>query len=414
MERSIDRALWISIVDGILFALMLGASESYFGACAVSLGHTDSALALLATLPLFLGALAQCFSGALILWLGSRKRLVAVGAFVQALTHLGLIAVALYSVHSLALLLSLIVLYYIAGMVISPAWGAWMGALTENKNRERYFALRSTCVSASALVAFIWAGHHLRTGALRHEESHAYAWLFGLGFVARTASSIMLFRQPDPMPARRDSLRRVLARTRSVLHGDGFRLVLILGMWMIGAHIAIPYYAPYMLKTLGLGYDGYALLCAVQMVSKACVFPFAHRLAKQFGLLRMLAGSMAAGAIVTFIWGADRSLAGLIAAQVLSGATWAVYEFASFQLLLTTGRPSERVEFLAMSASLIGVLQLGGAMFGSVLLSRAGLHYREIFLISSVFRALPLLVFVPVLLGRRPLATAREHVARVR
>ena len=50
VSRSVvDRALRISIVDGILFALMLGASESYFGACAVSLGHGDTALALLAT-----------------------------------------------------------------------------------------------------------------------------------------------------------------------------------------------------------------------------------------------------------------------------------------------------------------------------------------------------------------------------
>ena len=76
-SHSVDRALRISIVDGILFALMLGASESYFGACAVSLGHGDTALALLATLPLFAGATAQAFTGPLVLWLGARKRLVA-------------------------------------------------------------------------------------------------------------------------------------------------------------------------------------------------------------------------------------------------------------------------------------------------------------------------------------------------
>src|SRR5262245_63517623 len=96
-QCSVDRALRISILDGVLFALMVGASESYFGACAVSLGHGNTALALLATLPLFAGSMAQAFSGPLVLWLGTRKRLVALGAFVQALSHLGLIAVSALS-----------------------------------------------------------------------------------------------------------------------------------------------------------------------------------------------------------------------------------------------------------------------------------------------------------------------------
>src|ERR1700749_851034 len=104
-SRSIDRALRISILDGILFALMLGASESYFGACAVSLGHADTAVALLATMPLFMGSIAQAFTGQLVLWLGSRKRLVLLGALGQALSHVGLIAVAAFSLQSFWLLL---------------------------------------------------------------------------------------------------------------------------------------------------------------------------------------------------------------------------------------------------------------------------------------------------------------------
>ena len=40
-----------------------------------------------------------------------------------------------------------------------------MGALTEHRNRERYFAIRSTCLSVSMLGAFLWAGYHLRDGA---------------------------------------------------------------------------------------------------------------------------------------------------------------------------------------------------------------------------------------------------------
>ena len=401
VSRSVDRALRISIFDGILFALMLGASESYFGACAVSLGHGDTALALLATLPLFAGSLAQAFTGQLVLWLGSRKRLVAAGALVQAVSHIGLILVAAFSLQSFWLLLGLIVVYYVAGMVIVPAWGAWMGALTENKNRERYFATRSTCVSVSMLSAFLWAGYRLQTGAAMHDVSHVFAWLFGVGLVARLGSSAMLMRQPDPLPVRRDSLRRVLARTRSAVKGDGFKLAILLSVWLLGANISIPFYAPYMLKTLGLGYDGFALLCGAQLVSKALAFPFTYRVAARVGLPKLLVTSMAGAALVTFMWGTERTVAGLVLAQLISGVAWAGYEFASFQLLLGSTSSSRRVEFLAMSASLGGVMQLSGALIGSWLLAHAHFGYRDIFVTSGFLRALPLLGFVPLLAARR-------------
>ena len=380
---------------------MLGASESYFGACAVSLGHGDTALALLATLPLFTGAIGQAFTGQFVLWLGSRKRLVALGALVQALSHVGLIAVAALSIKSFWLLLGLIVVYYVAGMAIGPAWGAWMGALTENRDRERYFAVRSTCVSISALGAFLWAGYHLRNGAAAHDLSHAYAWLFTVGLLARLGSSLMLYRQPDPSPVVRDSLKRVLARTRMAVKGEGFKVAMLLSVFMLGAHVSIPFYTAYMLKTMGLGYDGFALLCSVQLIAKAGAFPFTHKVAARFGLTRMLVASLGGAALVAFMWGADRSIAGLVLALVLSGIAWAGYEFASFQVLLGSAKPRQRVEFLAMSASLGGLMQLSGALIGSFLLARFHLSYREVFLISSVLRALPLLGFVPLLAAAR-------------
>jgi MFS family permease len=410
VSRSVERALRISILDGILFALMVGVSESYFGACAVALGHSDTALALLATLPLFAGALAQAFSGPLVLLLGSRRRLVACGAFLQALSHLGLIAVAAFSVQSFWLLLGLVLLYYVSGMMIVPAWGAWMGALTETRNRARYFAIRSTCVSISMLSAFLWAGYHLRDAALKHDLSHTYALLFGVGFVARLCSSVMLYKQPDPFVARVDSMRRVLARTRSAVRSESFRFALLLGVWLLGAHVSIPFYAPYMLKTLDLGYEGFALLCAVQLVSKTVAYPFTHRLAARFGLERMLVSSIAMGAIVAFIWGVAAGVPGLVVAQLLSGPAWACYEFASFQLLLNSARPSHRVEFLAMSASFGGLMQLGGALLGSFLLANLGLRYREVFLVSAMGRALPLLLLIPVVLERR--AQGSQALAR--
>jgi hypothetical protein len=151
-----------------------------------------------------------------------------------------------------------------------------------------------------------------------------------------------------------------------------------------------------MLKTLALGYDGFALLCAVQLVAKSLVFPFVHRAAARIGLARLLSGSVATLSLVAWLWGTARHMPGLVVAQTLSGAAWAVFEFSSFQLLLRGARPTYRVEFLAMAASLGGLLQLVGALFGSLLLTYGHFSYVDIFRVSAVGRFLPLLVLVPL------------------
>ena len=396
----VDRALGLSVIDGLLFSLMVGASESYFGACAVALGHTDTALAMLATLPLFAGALAQALTGPLVLMLGSRKRVVVMGATVQALSHLGLIALAWQGSAAFAPLLALVMIYFISGMLIAPAWGAWMGGLTEHCDRQRYFAIRSGFVSAGMVVAFVWGGYLLRDGALTNHLSQTYALLFTIGFVARIASVGVIIAQPDPTPAPRDSWRRVVARTRSAMKGDGFRLVMGLGVLALTAQISIPFYAPYMLKTLALGYDGFAQMVAVQLVARALVFPFAHRVAARVGLERMLACAIGLIALVAWIWGALGNLQALYVAQFLSGIAWACYEFASFQLLLHYARPSHRVEFLALAASFAGIMQLMGAAIGSFLLTRLELSYRGVFLVSAFGRCLPLFMFLPLILEK--------------
>jgi branched-subunit amino acid ABC-type transport system permease component len=65
-----------------------------------------------------------------------------------------------------------------------------------------------------------------------------------------------------------------------------------------------------------------------------------------------------------------------------------------------------------MSASLGGLMQLAGALLGSYLLAKLGLRYREVFLVSALGRALPLLMVLPLLFERRLAARALTQPAR--
>lgn len=93
-EARVQRSLVISVVEGSLNAVMLGAAESYLGALAVELGHGPLSQAWLATIPLACASISQLASGPLArVW--GRKLITVAAAFGQGLAMGGLAWIAL-------------------------------------------------------------------------------------------------------------------------------------------------------------------------------------------------------------------------------------------------------------------------------------------------------------------------------
>lgn len=378
----------VSTVEGALHAVMLGTAESYLGAFAVELGHGPEAMALLATVPLLVGALSQLFATPLALLLGGQKRLVVVAAALQALSAGGFMVVAATNDRSLAALLSAKVLFWIAGSLTAPGWGAWMANLTTRVSRTRYFALRSGVVHVALLAAFLGAGQLLEVSP--GERMHAFFVLFAVGLGARLVSAALL--QAQAGPDAEDNAVPSLDTLRQGLKSSKWRVPAYLSLLMCGAHIAVPFFTPYMLLELELDYRTFAWLSALSIFTKAITFPFGHHFAARFGLKGILGGAGFLVAVVPAIWAATPSLSGLVLAHLLGGVAWALVEYSSFQLLIDASPSRVRAEFLALSGALSGAAQLAGAAAGAYLLSRQLLSYREVFALSAVARAAPLVV----------------------
>jgi MFS family permease len=387
-RKTVERALLVSTVEGALHAVMLGTAESYLGAFAVELGHGPEALALLATVPLLVGAVSQLFCTPLALLVGGQKRLVVLAAALQALSAGGFMYVAAAEDRSLAALLSAKVLFWIAGSLTAPGWGAWMANLTARVSRTRYFALRSGVVHVALLAAFLGAGQLLEVSA--EERMRAFFALFAVGLGARLASAVLL--QVQAAPDTSDDRVPSFAELGSGLRASKWRVPAYLSLLMCGAHVAVPFFTPYMLTDLALDYRTFAWLSALSIFTKAVTFPFGHRFAAAFGLKGILASAGFLVAVVPAIWAATPSLAGLVVAHLLGGVAWALVEYSSFQLLIDASPARVRAEFLALSGALSGAAQLAGAAAGAYLLSRQLLTYREVFALSAVARAAPLVV----------------------
>ncbi len=180
---------------------MAAFGEAFFGAYALLLKAGTFQLGLIGALPPALGAGLQFFSNRLIRYYGSRKRLVASGALLQALMYLPVLA-AFFLTDDLRvwLLLLFICLYYAFGNVINPAWNSWMGDLVVENRRGAYFGKRSTVTNTAAFLTMLAAGYVLRRfeGGGVQQQYEGFVLVFLLAVVCRMVSLLFLSRQYDP------------------------------------------------------------------------------------------------------------------------------------------------------------------------------------------------------------------------
>lgn len=389
-----NRALKLSIVDGMLHAIMLGFSESYVGALAVALGHDDVNLGLLATIPIVVGALAQLLSGPAVAVLGGRKRVVVLAAALQACCLLGFSALALAEESRLGPFLVLKCLFWFLASIGVPAWGAWIAVLTEDVERERYFAWRLGFVHLALLAGFSGAGTFLQSCSHHSRQMWGFGVVFAVGTVARGLSSLVLAAQYEPVSSSVMRARSSLQRLRMALAEGHWRSAYYLAALLFAGNLAIPFFTPYMLRTLQLSYGAFTWLMALSVAAKAVSYTFCHRATARVGLYGLVSICGLGVAIVPVLWGLCDGLVALSAIQVASGVAWAGVEFATYQLLLRGAGDEVRLEFLALSASLSAVAQLGGAIIGGQLLDRFQLAYVDLFILSGMCRAVALLVLL--------------------
>jgi MFS family permease len=376
------------MADGALHAVMVGVTESYLGAFAVELGHGPEELALLATVPLLVGAGAQLASPLLCAALGGRKRLAVLGATVQALSIAGLAAIAWHGNTSLWALLATQLIFWLSASVMAPAWSAWMADLTLHTERARYFARRSGLIHVALLCAFTGAGLFLHRAGGQGPER--FVALFGIGLLARLGSALALSLQADLGEELPTGGHATLRRVGEALRQARFRVPIYLALLAFGTQAAAPFFTPYMLRELALDYERFAILAAASILAKALVFPWCHHIAARVGLRNLLWTAGVGVAVVPLVWASSPHFSTLVLANVLGGVAWAGLEYSSFQLLLESAPRHVKTEFFSLSSTLTGLGQVTGALGGGSLLERHALAYKELFVVSAVLRGLSL------------------------
>ncbi len=400
------RNLRASIADGTVFSLAVGLGESYLPAFVLAVGLGEVTAGLVATVPLFVGAVVQLAAPSGVRLLGSHKRWVLACAGVQSLSFLPLvIAAAIGHISALAVLI-VASCYWTAGMSAGPAWNTWIGRLIPRPLRARFFAVRTLATQLAVLGGLIIGGVVLHFSAAAGRSFIGFALLFAAAGVFRLVSAGFLAAQGETSfaasPDRAVTLREFVRR---LSNGEG-RLFKYMFIIQLATQVAGPYFTPFMLREAQFSYATYVSLLAVAFAAKILAMPAFGHLAHRFGPQRLLWIGGIGIAPMAALWLVSDSFAFLLAVQVAAGFAWGAYELGAFLLLFDTVRDEERTSMLTTFNLLNALAILGGSLFGGMILKLLGQQreaYMLIFALSSLGRAAALpLLFRITSITRRP------------
>lgn len=405
---SAQRALSLSVADGVAYAVMVGTAESYFVADVIHLGATPFEIAAAVGVPLLFGALGPALALRVLPRLGRRRPIVVAGALGQVA------ALAAASVgHGLGFLDPLILIgclcvYHIAGQAAGTAWSSWYGDLVPADVRGRWFARRTKIVHLATFLALCGGGALLWVleGALG--SGRGFLALFALAAVARTASAVLLARSPEPafhgLQGRR-ALGRFLATTRG---RDALVLLVGNGAYQGAVYLSAAFFTPFMLEEVGLDYLQYMIVLGAQVGSKVVAMNGWGRLIDRAGAKGVFRTTLIMTALVPLPWVFVSEFWGVLGAQILSGFVWAGNEVALFALLLESSRTANRPHLFAAQVLSNSIGQVTGSVAGAALFTAIG--YVPLFAASVTARSVVALA-IPALLSAGRGAPGRRRPA---
>ena len=407
LPDSAKQSIAISNAEGICYAVMLGAAETYFGAFGVFLGATSFQLAMLTAIPPFFSAFVQMAAVWLLNRYPSRRPMLAGAAALQAVLILpiALLGVLMGRGHGTAnWLIALVVLYSGAAGVTAPIWNSLLGDLIPATYRGRYFGIRNQWMGIATLITTLVAGGILHLFSHFGGEGNSspilvwgYLAIFIIALLARAGSSFCLTRHQNPeyTPERPlpFSLRRFFQRTPS---RNFVRFVLFFSLVQAGQAFSAPYYAPYMLTHLHLPYIEYSLILAVPALALILMHPFWGRLVDRIGCKKVLAISSIGVVINPMLWLISSDVRFLLGLQIFSGVAWSGFNLAAAAFLFDAVTPSKRAYYSAYQGLIQGCFVLGGSLLGVYTVERipavgaldgtAASPYLTLFFLSGLIR----------------------------
>lgn len=397
LNQSIKFLVWEGIFSGVL----CGFVEVYAAAYCLLLGAGPAQIALLASLPIFFGALFQLKAPLLIEKLNSRKKIIRCAIWAHALLSF-LMAFAFLAGNGwgVGVLIASFCFYSITGQIASIAWTSWVGDLVPANSRGQFFGRRTQWNHVAIFVATLagggflhWMKDHFDKAALGFCILYIAGGCFRLLCLPINARVF----EPPPEFLQKELIPGLGFFLRNIFRTNFGRFVLFAGLIQIALYLANPFVAPYFLKELKINYFIYSMLFATLVVGKFAFYPFWGGIADKKGVQRILRISTVLFSLAPLFYLASSNIFYLFWVQTYRAITWSGYEVTCFKFQMDATTSQNRSYYTSYLNAINGLLAVLGSIAGSFLVRPffGPSVYHLPFLAASVVMILGCAIFLP-------------------
>ncbi len=400
IEQKVRKSLLFSIIDGSFNAMKVGFGESFFSAFAVFMRSNNIQLGLLSSLPQALGSLSQFLTNKLIRIFGSRKRLVCTGVLLEALMYIPIALVFFFGDLRVFHLIAFVSIYWVFGAIVSPAWNSWIGELVDENGRGSYFGKRNRIIGLVSFLSLLTGGyvlHNYADGTLT--QYIGFLSIFTIALISRVGSFIYLSKKYEPefriIPEEQFTFIDFIKQARFRNFGS---FVFYLCFANFAVYLASPFFAAYMLYDLKMTYLNYTFVTGAAVLARYISMPMWGKASDRFGTKKVMGLSGFMMALNPFLWLFSQNLWYLIIIQLYGGFVWAGFELATFNFVFDSTTPQKRTTCVSYYNILNGSAILIGAVMGGLVVRYNHVFWSKyylVFILSSVFRYLASLIFIP-------------------
>lgn len=408
------KSLSYSIREGCCHSVMVGAGETYLAPFAIFLGSSPLIIGWLASLPLFLGSLAQMAAVYLLDRIHSRKLFNFWPSLIQAFSLILIFFLPFLFNEQKApfWLLAAAIPYFTFGTMVGPSWNSWVGDLVPPAERGTFFGRRNRYKTIFQMLATLVAGGILSTCTKNHSEWLGYGIVLGMAALARSLSAWYHFKTYEPPftpPTQEQAFTFREFLNKAPFNNFG-RFTIYAALVMVAASISGPFFTVYFLSDLKLSYFQFTLSSAVFVFFQALAFYPWGKIGDRYGnrLVLYLSGFLLP--TLPVIWMISPRFEFILFVQSLAGIVWAAFYAATANFIFDSVTPAKRPRCFAYYTVFSNLGIFIGATLGGVIvpylpeqISFWGFSWEPfsslyfLFLISAVLRLIFALIFIPMI-----------------
>ncbi len=413
-EDVIKKSLRYSVYDGAAFAVMDGATASFFTPFAVALNASVNMIAALTYVPQLLGAFLQLFASKIFELVKDRRKILVTASFMHALLWIPLLLIPYATPNQKYLLVVYVSLQAMIAQLMIPVWNSLLGDIVPKYERGKFFGFRNKVIGAMSFISAMAAGLILNHFSPKNPFL-GFAILFMIAFAARVLTGVFKLFMHNPMPdmahEEKFSFVDFVKKMDKTNYGH---YVIYVALFKFATNIAAPFFAVFMLKNLGFSYLQFTALVAAELIASFIAMGLWGRLIDEKGTKFVLYISGILTPLIPLLWLFSHNFYYLAFVEVFSGFAWAGFNLSSSNFIFDAVKPENRVRCTSYFKLFEGVAVCAGALLGGFLISAvpawvfiSGIPL--VFLVSGVLRLIISAAVLPTLREARLIELGIGH-----